>query len=122
MIRRATCRPAGAKPLVTAPYAPALRPAGDGAGFVLERGAAFVPPAERGAGRMTNRSRSRFCCSTNLTAKPSGQCLTTRPTQAPTASGIPTRGCISDETEAPEADMSITKQLRVLPSAKVRVE
>jgi hypothetical protein len=57
-----------------------------------------------------------------LTAKPSGKCLTTRPTQAPTASGIPTRGCMSDETEAPEADMSITKQLRVLPSAKVRVE
>jgi hypothetical protein len=119
MIRRR----AGAEPLVTALYPLALRPAGDGAGFVWERGAAFVPPAERGAGRMTSRSRSsRLCCSTNLTAKPSGKCLTTRPTQAPTVSGIPTRGCISDEIETPEADMSITKQLRVLPSAKVRVE
>lgn len=123
MIRRATRRPASAEPLVAAPYPPALRPAGDGAGFILERGAALVPPAERGAGRMTSRSRSsRLCCSTNLTAKPSGKCLTTRPTQAPTASGIPTRGCMSDETEAPEADMSITKQLRMLPSAKVRIE
>jgi hypothetical protein len=123
MIRRAIRRPAGAEPLVTAPYPLALRPAGDGAGLVWERGAAFVPPAERGAGRMTSRSRSsRLCCSTNLTAKPWGKCLTTRPTQAPTASGIPTRGCIYDETEIPEADMSITKQLRVLPSAKVRVE
>jgi hypothetical protein len=34
MIRRATRRPAGAEPLVTLPYALALRPAGDGAGFV----------------------------------------------------------------------------------------
>ena len=96
----------------------------DGAGFVSrERGAAFAPPAEGGVGRTTRRSRSsRLCCSTNLTAKPSGKSLTTRPTQAPTASGIPTCGGTSDETETPEPDMSITKQLRVLPSAKVRVE
>ena len=53
MIRRAARRPGGAGPLVTAPYALALRPAVDDAGLVWERGVAFVPPAERGAGRMT---------------------------------------------------------------------
>jgi len=57
-----------------------------------------------------------------LTAKPCGNGLTTRPTQAPTASGIPICGCTSAETATPVADMSMTKQLRVEPSAKVRIE
>jgi hypothetical protein len=35
---------------------------------------------------------------------------------------MPISGCTSDETEAPDIDMSMTKQPRVLPSAKVRVE
>src|SRR5258708_7774031 len=77
---------------------------GDGAGFASwERGAAFASPAEGGgAGRtMSPLRRVRFCASTNLTAKPSGKSRTTRPTRAPTASGIPIRGCSAAETATP---------------------
>ncbi len=42
--------------------------------------------------------------------------------QAPIASGIPTGGCSSDETAAPEVDMSMTKHGCVVPSASVMVE
>src|SRR5258708_26480215 len=76
---------------------------------LLENGAAFARLAEgsRRAGRVIRRLRSlRFCLSTNLTAKPLGQSLTTRPIQAPTASGGPTRGRSSADTTAPDIHMS----------------
>ena len=73
-------------------------------------------------GRRVGSRLSRDWCSTNSTAKPSSRCLMTRPTQAPTASGVPTAGCTSAEIATPDADMSMMKQLRVLPSAKVKIE
>ena len=77
----------------------------------------------RGGGRTINRARSKRCsAATNLTAKPFGKGLITRPMQAPIASGIPTGGCSSDETAAPEVDMSMTKHGCVVPSASVMVE
>src|SRR5467141_5318671 len=51
---------------------------------LLENGAAFARLAEGSsrAGRVISRLRSlRFCLSTNLTAKPLGKSLTTRPMQ-----------------------------------------
>src|SRR5260370_36081124 len=70
---------------------------------LLENGAAFARLAEGSsrAGRVIRRLRSlRFCLSTNLTAKPLGKSLTTRPIQAPTASGVSTGGCTSAGTAA----------------------
>src|SRR5260370_20541085 len=61
---------------------------------LLENGAAFARLAEgsRRAGRVISRLRSlRFCLSTNLTAKPLGKSLTTRPIHAPTAVVSPPR-------------------------------
>src|SRR5260370_41279012 len=58
----------------------------------------------------------------NLTAIPSGSSRTTRPMQAPTASGMPTGGCTAADTATPEAETSMMKQGWVDPSASVSME
>ena len=67
------------------------------------------------------RTRSSRCCfSANLTAKPLSNLRITRPTQAPTASGVPTGGSYSLEIATPAVETSMMKQGWVLPSATVR--
>src|SRR5260370_42102267 len=71
---------------------------------LLENGAAFARLAEGSsrAGRVIRRLRSlRFCLSTNLTAKPLGRRLATRPIQAATASGVATGEGRSADSTAP---------------------
>jgi hypothetical protein len=46
----------------------------------------------------------------------------TRPTQAPTASGVPIGSCTSAEMPAPDDDMSMMKQLWTAPSARINTE
>src|SRR3954463_5052235 len=61
--------------------------------------------------RTISRTRSSRCCfSANLTAKPLSNLRMTRPTQAPTASGVPIGGSYSQDIATPAVETSMMKQ------------